>query len=64
MSGWMKPTVGNPPKPTDTRQERGKTVNPPTYLEMGGLTGPSKVKKSSRMRVEKPERGVGPYNKG
>ena len=65
MSGWMKPSVGNPPKPTDPRQERGKTVNPPTYLEMGGLKGPSKIEKApSRMKVEKPERGTGPYQKG
>lgn len=61
--GFMKPSVGNPPKPTDARQERGKTVNPPTYMEMGGFTGPSKVKKAGRMRVEKPERG-GPFTKG
>lgn len=60
---WMKPTVGNPPKPTDARQNRGKTVNPPTYLEMGGFTGPSKVKKSPGMKVDKPERG-GPFTKG
>jgi hypothetical protein len=60
--GFMKPSVGNPPKPTDARQDRGKTVNPPTYMEMGGLKGPSKVKKNS-MRVEKPERG-GPFTKG
>ena len=61
--GFMKPSVSNPPKPTDARQVRGKTINPPTYLEMGGLTGPSKVKKADRMRVEKPERG-GPFTKG
>lgn len=58
--GFMKPTVSNPPKPTDARQTRGKTENPPTYLEMGGFTGPSKVKKN-KMRVEKPERG-GPFS--
>jgi hypothetical protein len=62
--GFMKPTVSNPPKPTDTRQERGKMVQHPTYLEMGGLTGASKIKKSpGRMRVEKPEKG-GPFTKG
>lgn len=59
--GFVKPTVGNPPKPTDARQDRGKTVNPPTYMELGGLKGPSKVKKNN-MRVEKPERG-GPFTK-
>lgn len=59
--GFMKPSVGNPPKPTDPRQERGKTVNPPTYMELGGLKGPSKVQKN-KMRVEKPERG-GPFTK-
>ena len=63
MSNWMKPNTANPPKPTDPRQERGKTINPPTYLDMGGLTGPSKVDKAKRMKVEKPERG-GPFNKG
>jgi len=62
MAGFMKPTVGNPPKPDDPRMERGKTLNPPTYLEFGGFTGASKVKKN-KMRVEKPERG-GPYRKG
>jgi hypothetical protein len=63
MADFMKPSVANPPKPTDTRQERGKTVNPPTYLDMGGFTGASKVKKAGRMRVEKPEKG-GPFRKG
>ena len=60
---WMKPTTANPPKPSDPRQERGKIVQQPTYLKMGGLTGPSKVDKAGRMKVEKPERG-GPFTKG
>ena len=61
---WMKPTVGNPPKPQDPRQDRGKTRNPPTYLKLGGLTGPSKIDKADKMHVEKPEKGTGPYTKG
>ena len=61
--GWMKPTVSNPPKPTDARQERGRTVNPPTYLEMGGFKGPGKVNKASRMKVDKPEPGTEPVTK-
>jgi len=64
MAGWMKPSVTNPPKPTDTRQERGKTVNPPAYLEMGGFTGASKVKRAARMKVDKPEKSSGPFRKG
>ena len=60
--GYIKPSVNNPPKPTDARQVRGKTVNPPTYMVYGGMTGPSKVQKADRMKVEKPERG-GPFVK-
>jgi hypothetical protein len=41
--------------------DRGKTRNPPTYLEMGGFTSASKgMKKNSKLQVKKPEGGSGP----
>ena len=59
--GFMRPSVSDPPKPTNSNMDRGKTRNPPTYLEMGGFTSASKgAKKNSKMQVKKPESGSGP----
>ena len=60
--GFIKPSISKTRSPTDPRQQNGRVINPPTYLELGGLKGPGKVTKNS-MKVEKPERG-GPFVKG
>ena len=60
--GFVKPTINQNPKPWDTRQERGKTVNPPTLVDFGGFNSLSKVMKSKRMRTDRPEKG-GPFTK-
>ena len=32
--------------PRDAKQEKGKMINPPRYAQLGGLTGPGKIKKN------------------
>lgn len=39
--------------PRDPKQEKGRMVNPPRYQVLGGLSGPSKMKKNAE-KVDKP----------
>lgn len=57
---FMRPNAADPPKPTNPNMNRGKTRNPPTYLEFGGFSGPNKgMQKSKNLKVEKPMAGSG-----
>lgn len=44
MARFLAPSDSGLRKPTDENQINGQVVNPPRYAEMGGLTGPGKVK--------------------
>lgn len=49
---YLKPKAGAPG--LDRKKRNGQFVNPPSYAEMGGLTGPSKLMRGkSNMDLEK-----------
>jgi hypothetical protein len=60
--GFVKPTISKTRSVTDTRQENGRVINPPNYLELGGLKNASKIKKN-KMTIQKPE-AHGPFTRG
>ena len=43
-SNIFKPNAGGIRQPTDPKQVNGDIINPPRYAELGGLTGPGKIK--------------------
>lgn len=51
--GYLEPKVGDPSMMR--KRKNGQAVNPPTYMDMGGLTGPSKLNRSEGgiMNLEK-----------
>jgi len=40
--------------PKDKSKSNGRNINPPRYMEVGGLTGPGKWDKESVAKVEAP----------
>lgn len=67
MARYLAPSSAGLRKPTDPQKDNGMIVNPPRYLEMGGLdkasrTAPSVSKGGTRKndyRIVKPGKGAG-----
>lgn len=48
---YLKPKVGAPA--LERKKKNGMFINPPSYCEMGGFTGASKLEGSKNMALEK-----------
>jgi hypothetical protein len=52
---FNKPTGKGARNVQDNKRENGRVINPPRYAQMGGLTGPSKMKMNADgMKIKKP----------
>lgn len=52
--GLYKPTTRGSRRPQDNTIDSGMIVQPPRYVELGGLKGSGKIGKKNRMSVRKP----------
>jgi hypothetical protein len=66
-SRYLSPSSSGLRQPTDPKKDNGQIVNPPRYLEFGGLDKASRtspkvsnsVNKSNEFRIVKPGKGAG-----
>lgn len=50
--GFLEPKVGDPS--IKRKHQNGQAINPPSYMDFGGMTGPSKLGgDTGPMRLEK-----------
>ncbi len=55
---FKKPTGKGQRDPQDNNRINGRVVNPPRYAELGGLSGPSSIRKNGEvgkdLKIKKP----------
>ncbi len=50
MSDYLKPKIGAPS--LERRTKNGMFINPPSYGEIGGFTGPGKLEREDKSRMD------------